>query len=279
VPIHRRDELGQLGAAMNAMAANVERLTGELLRARDQLAQTSQTQREFIALASHELSGPVSSLRTYAEALLYPDIITDEEERHYSLQRIEHLSIRLGAIVRNLLSASRIRAGQLQVECGATDLAAIVHGCVEDCLRQEPATRIAMDLPDTLPRVVADAVCLEEILANLLSNAVRYTPSGSPVQVAAEEVSRNEAAWVRIHVSDQGPGLSAEQQSRLFQRFGRIDSRSPTAGLGLGLYICHAYATAMGGRIWVTSAPGQGATFTVELPSLAMTGVERVAAG
>lgn len=273
VPVHRLDELGQLGDAMNAMAANVERLTGELLQARDQLAETSQTQREFIALASHELCAPVSSLRTYAEALLSPDIVKDESERQYSLQRIEHLSIRLGAIVRNLLSASRIRAGQLQMKCDPVDLGSMVRGCVDDSLRQEPQARFAIDIPQSLPPVLADDVCLEEVLVNLLNNAVRYAPRGTCVRIAAEEISVGSASRVRIHVSDRGPGLSAEQQSQLFQRFGRVDSRPSTSGLGLGLYICRAYATGMGGRVWVTSAIGQGATFSVELPSAATSGI------
>jgi len=275
VPVRRLDELGQLGDAMNAMAADVERLTGELLQARDQLAQTSQTQREFIALASHELCAPVSSLRTYAEALLSPDIVQDESERQYSLQRIEHLSIRLGAIVRNLLSASRIRAGQLQVECEPVALGSVVRGCVDDALRQESLACFAIELPQSLPPVLADGVCLEEILVNLINNAVRYAPRSSPVRIAAEVVSVCGEQRVRIHVNDQGPGLSAEQQSRLFQRFGRVDPRPSASGLGLGLYICHAYATGMGGRMWVTSAIGQGATFTVELPAAATSGIER----
>jgi signal transduction histidine kinase/HAMP domain-containing protein len=234
--------------------------------------QTSRTQGEFIAMASHELRHPVTSLRSYAEALRRPDGELDAEDRRYCLERVEHLSGRLGDIVRNLLSASRIRSGQLRVDSTTVDLHAVVTGIASDMRRRDSGCAILEELPERLPAVRADPVCLEEILMNLLSNAVRYSPVGGRVWVRAEAAMADGAPRVRLQVRDEGPGLSREQQSRLFQRFVRFDgdqaaAREP-AGLGLGLFICQSYARLMQGSIWVTSDVGQGATFTVDLPAV-----------
>jgi signal transduction histidine kinase/HAMP domain-containing protein len=233
--------------------------------------QTSRVQGEFIAMASHELRHPVMSLRSYAEALRRTEGELTAEERRYCLERVEHLSGRLGDIVRNLLSASRIRSGQLRVDLTTVDLHSVVTGIASDMRRRDPGCAILEELPERLPAVRADPVCLEEILMNLLSNAVRWSPIAGRVWIRAEAALADGAPRVRLQVRDEGPGLSREQQSRLFQRFVRFDGdqaagREP-AGLGLGLFICQSYARLMQGSIWVTSDVGQGATFTVDLPA------------
>lgn len=234
--------------------------------------QTSRTQGEFIVLASHELRNPVASLRSYAEALQRPEVLLDDEERRYCLERVEHLSGRLGDIVRNLLSVSRIRSGQLQVELTTLDPAALVRGVAGDMRHRDPTILLLEEIADDLPAVQADPVCLEEIIVNLLNNAFRHSPVGGQVWLRAEVVTADGALRLRLHVQDSGPGLSREQQSRLFQRFVRFDSghqpgRVPD-GLGLGLYICQAYAHLMQGSICVASEPGKGARFTLELPAV-----------
>lgn len=233
--------------------------------------QTSRNQSEFIAMASHELRSPVASLRSYAEALSRPEVVLDEAEQQYCLERVEHLSGRLGDIVHNLLSASRIRSGQLQVTISAVDLGALVRGIVSDTRRRYPGHTVLEDVSEQLPAALADPVCLEEILMNLLSNALRYSPAAGTVRLSAEAVTADGVLRVRLHVHDDGPGLSREQQSLLFQRFVRVTGEPgagrEAAGLGLGLFICQAYARLMQGSICVTSEPGRGATFTVDVPA------------
>lgn len=229
--------------------------------------QATRTQNEFIAFASHELCAPMASLRSYAEALRLPEVLDDEQERTYCLERVEHLSERLGDIVRNLLSVSRIRSGQLRVRPRGVDAAELLRGCVADTQRRAPRVRFAVVAPPALPLAQADPVCLEEIVLNLLSNAIRYTPESGTVEVCAEAAVGEDGLRLRLRVRDEGPGLSREQQERLFQRFGRLNPDEGGTGLGLGLYICQAYAKAMQGSIWVASEPGQGAAFTVDLPA------------
>lgn len=233
--------------------------------------QTSRTQSEFIAMASHELRNPVASLQSYAEALSRADVVLDSEEQRYCLERVEHLSGRLDDIVRNLLSASRIRSGALQADLSAVDLGALIHDIANDTRRRDPSRVILESAGDQLPPVLADPVLLEEIVTNLLSNALSYSASPGKVWLVAETVTVDGAWRVRLHVRDEGSGLSREQQSRLFQGFVHFDGEKAegreSGGLGLGLFICQAYARLMGGSIWVASESGCGATFTVDLPA------------
>jgi signal transduction histidine kinase/HAMP domain-containing protein len=238
--------------------------------------QTSRTQSEFIALASHELRNPVASLRSYTEALSRKDVALDAEEQRYCLERVEHLSGRLGDIVRNLLSASRIRSGALRADVGRVDLGPLMEGVANDMRRRDARRTIIEAVGQQAPAILADPVLLEEILMNLLGNALSYSPPQGRVWLVAETVTVDGDLRVRLHVRDEGPGLSREQQSRLFQRFVRFDGEPAagreTNGLGLGLFICQAYARLMHGSIGVTSDVGCGATFTLELPAIADAG-------
>ncbi|HEY8743570.1 MAG TPA: histidine kinase dimerization/phospho-acceptor domain-containing protein, partial [Chloroflexota bacterium] len=167
---------------------------------------TSRTQSEFIAMASHELRNPVASLRSYTEALSRSEVALDPAEQRYCLERVDHLSGRLGDIVRNLLSASRIRSGQLQVDVESVDLGTLVENIAKDMRRREPDRAIIDQLPASLPPVLADPVCLDEIVMNLLSNALSYSPSTGSVWLRAEAVTVDGALRVRLHVRDEGPG-------------------------------------------------------------------------
>jgi signal transduction histidine kinase/HAMP domain-containing protein len=233
--------------------------------------QTSRTQSEFIAMASHELRNPVASLHSYAEALSRQDVVLDAAEQRYCLERVEHLSGRLGDIVRNLLSASRIRSGALRAELTAVDLHTLMQGVANDTRRRAPSRTIVEVVGQPVPPALADPVLLEEILINLLSNALAYSPPESAVCLAAETVTVDSGLRVRLHVRDDGPGLSRDQQSRLFQGFVCFGSEKPeggeSGGLGLGLYICQAYARLMQGNLSVRSEVGCGSTFTVDLPA------------
>jgi two-component system sensor histidine kinase KdpD len=271
-PLRQPEDGGGIGGVARQAGLTIERT--ELRRqAAEAYAweQTSRTQGEFIALASHELRNPVASLRSYAEALQRPEVLLDDDERRLCLERVEHLSGRLGDIVRNLLSVSRIRSGQLQVELTTLDAGDLIRGVASDMRRRDPAVPLVEEIPDDLPTIRADPVCLEEIVMNLLNNAFRHSPADGQVWLRGEVVTADGALRLRLHVQDTGPGLSREQQSRLFQRFVRFDSghqpgRVPD-GLGLGLYICQAYARLMHGSICVASEPGKGATFTLDLPA------------
>jgi two-component system, OmpR family, sensor kinase len=240
-------EVGQVGAALNRLLGHVD----SALAAR----QASETRlRQFVADASHELRTPLAAIRGYAELGRREDVDTTGV-----LERVESQAKRMTALVEDLLLLARIDAGR-PLERGPVDLSALVVECVGDAHVAGPDHRWRLDLPDEPVVVVGDNARLHQVLANLLANARAHTPPDTVVTVGLTESGR-------LTVTDNGPGIPADLQPHIFQRFTRGDSsRSRTAGsTGLGLSIVAAVVTAHGGTVTVDSVPGR-TTFTVTLP-------------
>jgi two-component system, OmpR family, sensor kinase len=242
-----RTEVGQVGAALNRLLGHVD----GALAAR----QASETRlRQFVADASHELRTPLAAIRGYAELGRREDV-----DAAGALERVESQAKRMTALVEDLLLLARIDAGR-PLERGPVDLSALVVESVGDAHVAGPEHRWRLDLPDEPVVVAGDSARLHQVLANLLANARTHTPPGTEVTVGLHESGR-------LSVSDNGPGISADLQPHIFQRFARGDSsRSRTAGsTGLGLSIVDAVVAAHGGTVTAASVPGR-TTFTVTLP-------------
>lgn len=275
IPLRRRDELGDLVEALNTMASTLQRQMEEQAAHAAALQELHRLQTEFVATASHELRTPVTAIRSYAEALMRPDI-TDPALRQECLQGIDRSSARLAALVRTLLDVSRIDSGRIPVSLRAVDAEVAARAAIAQAAPQAPE-RVRLAVMPDVPPVRADPERLEDILANLIANACAYSPPDAPVEV---RIARD-GAVVAIAVQDQGIGIPEAEQERIFERFYQVQ-RGPerrSGGSGLGLYIARAYAEAMGGRIHVRSRPGQGSTFTVTLPAADAAGVADVVEG
>ena len=168
---------------------------------------------------------------------------------------------RLSCLVEDLLDQTRADLGALAFHPRDTDLCDVVTDAVETFRRGKPAP-IVVELPPRPLVASVDAGRLQQVLVNLLENAVRYSPAGSNVTVC---LARGARATARIEVRDAGPGLSADEQARIFDRFVRGAASEGTSGLGLGLYLCRAIVEQHGGTIGVDSAPGAGATFWIDI--------------
>jgi signal transduction histidine kinase len=251
VTTQSRDEVGQLAVAFNRMSSELESL--ERLR------------RELIANVSHELKTPISALRAHLENLLDGVERPDPETLQIMLAQSE----RLGRLVDQLLDLSQLESGDVPLERGRVELAPLVAEVLSEIevARPDRGVRLADAVPEDIPPVFADRERVHQVLFNLLDNAVRFTPAGGRVTVSA---SRHDGS-VDVAVADTGPGISAEDLSRVFERFYRVDrSRSrDDGGTGIGLAIARSVVEAHGGRIWVESEPGRGSTFTFELPAAA----------
>ena len=249
-----RTEVGQVGAALNRMLDHV----GSALEARHQ----SETQvRQFVADASHELRTPLAAIRGYAELSRRSRQPVPEEVGHV-LRRVESEALRMTALVEDLLLLARLDSGR-PLEHTPVDLTMLVVDAVSDAHAAGPRHDWQLALPEEPVSVIGDAARLHQILANLLGNARTHTPEGTTVTVGVSATDREAA----LTVTDRGPGIPADLQPHIFERFARGDSsRSRAAGsTGLGLSIVHAVVTAHGGTVSVRSEPGR-TEFTVRLP-------------
>ena len=224
--------------------------------------------REFVANVSHELRTPLTNIRSYTETLLDAagDIPIDTEKQ--CLGVISSESERMARIVTDLLTLSKLDYGRMELRMTRFSLADMLHN-VANAMKltaEDSGHELAVDTPDDLPKIVGDRERIEQVVVNILSNAVKYTPSGGHIRLSARELSGNR---VRITVEDDGVGIPAADVPRLFERFYRVDkARSRAAGgTGLGLAIATAIVEQHEGKIALASEYGKGTTVTITLPT------------
>jgi PAS domain S-box-containing protein len=218
---------------------------------------------DFVATISHELRTPMAAVYGAAQTLLREDIELPEDRKRELLEMIATQATRLSRITEEVLLTSNLDRGEVRVEHEPVDVAGVIRATVAELKPQIPeSTAIEVDLQSEVGAASGDRNRIQQVLVNLLDNAIKY--GESPVVIGA---SRTDGA-VRISVADSGPGISLADQPRVFEKFFRADPQLVRApgGTGLGLYISRELARRMGGRIDLTSEPGAGATFVVELP-------------
>jgi len=224
----------------------------------------------LLSSLSHDLRTPLASIEGSASALLDDPGQFGIEDRHDLLEGILAESRRMSRLVTNLLNMIRVESGELSVQRSWQPLeeplgVALLR--MDEPLREHPVTT---DLPSDLPLVPVDELLLEQVFVNLLENAARHTPAGTPITVRAWQ----EPGEVVVEVGDQGPGIPPGEEEAVFGRFYRADpAADPGTGAGLGLTICRGIVTAHGGRIWIEPSHGQGTRVRLSLP------VRGVAAG
>jgi two-component system sensor histidine kinase KdpD len=244
-------------AAQAAAALDRERLRTQAAQA-EALAEGNRMRTALLAAVSHDLRTPLASIKASVSSLRQTDVEWSEADEADLLATIEQNADRLDALIGNLLDMSRLHTGSLQPFLRPTaidEVAPVAAGGLDDSLRLE------MAVPDGFPLVLADPGLLERVLANLFSNALRYSPAGRPPELHAF-IDGNA---VRLEVVDHGPGVPDEQKELIFEPFERVGDRHP--GVGLGLAVARGFAEAMGGRIGAFDTPGGGLTVRVTLPA------------
>ncbi|MGD0880454.1 MAG: HAMP domain-containing sensor histidine kinase [Acidimicrobiales bacterium] len=245
-------EISRLGRALNGMLAQIETAFAQRATSEERL-------RNFLADASHELRTPLTSIQGYAE-LLRKDALPDAAARDRALVRIEQEAARMGVLVGDLSVLAREGEGPTP-ELVRVDLVGVVSEVVRDARVIDGSRTIELDCPQAVP-VLGDPAQLEQLVHNLVGNALAHTPAGTPVEVGVWI----DGARAVLEVRDHGPGMDAAQAARVFDRFYRGSSASRGSGSGLGLFIVSSLARAFGGEASVRSSPGEGSTFTVVLP-------------
>jgi two-component system, OmpR family, sensor kinase len=274
-----RTEVGRLGRSLNTMLAQIE--AGFHARAQSETAarRSEDRMRQFVADASHELRTPLTAIRGFAEYYRQRGGI-DQAELDRIMRRVEQESARMGVLVEDMLLLARLDQ-QRPLDHRPVDLLTLAADAVHDARVVAPDRDINLTVGgDTALIVLGDEVRLRQVIGNLMSNALTHTPDGTPIDVRVRTGTTAEQSAaprpdqpapppaVIFEVADQGPGLTPEQASHVFERFYRGDQARTrkTGGTGLGLAIVAALIAAHGGMVWVDSAPGQGTTFRIALP-------------
>jgi signal transduction histidine kinase len=245
-------------AAQNIHAYEAERRTVEELR------RFSTLRADFVSLVSHELRSPMAAVIGSARTLQGRWRELSPEHRDSFLALIADETDRLAALVGDVLDTSRIDSGTFGYTFGDVDMRSLVEEAVAAAAASQDDVGLVSKVPNALPSVYGDADRLRQVLANLIENAVKYSPDGEIVEVRATSI---DGRRVVIDVSDRGGGIAAEDRRLIFEKFGRARGQSAKPGTGLGLYIARSITEAHGGTLDVASLPGRGSTFTLTLPS------------
>ncbi len=252
--------LDQAASMIERARLHRETMEVELLRRTDALRSS------LLSSVSHDLRTPLSSIKASASSLLQEDVQWDEEARRSFATTIEHQADRLNRLVGNLLDMSRIEGGALKPEREWYPLDELLQDVLNRMQGVLQGREVQLFLPGHLPPIKLDYLQIDQVVTNLLENAVRYTPANTPIEISAQVTH----GQIEVSIADHGPGIPPYELTRIFDKFYRISgtTRKNTSimGTGLGLAVCRGLIEAHGGRIWAENRPEGGAVFRFTLP-------------
>jgi two-component system sensor histidine kinase KdpD len=256
------DQRQLLEAFATQTALALERVVLAEQSARDRRrADEEHLRNALLSSVSHDLRTPLGVITgAVSTALETPGLA--EPARRELLQSAQEEAQRLHRLVSNLLDITRLEAGSLELHTEWTPMEEVVGAALNRKELASEAQRVRVTIPEDLPLVAMDGVLMEQLLLNLLDNALKYSPPGSPVDIKAWAAGKS----LTLSVSDQGPGIQSGEEERIFEKLARGQTASNRPGVGLGLAICKGIATAHGGSIQAVNHPRGGAQFLVSLP-------------
>ena len=246
--------IDQLSVALQGRRGRAEAEASEALTKADGLRTA------LLRAVSHDLRTPLTSTKAAVSSLLQRDVQWSEEDTESLLHTIDESVDRLDRLVGDLLDMSRLQAGAVRLSKRPTALEDVVSAALQ--ATNGSAGRVVVDVPETLPLLDTDPGLLERVVANLVSNAVAWSPMNRIVRVEAALIGQR----IHLRIIDQGPGLSRVDRARMFEPFQRYGDRSNDAGVGLGLAVARGFTEAIGGTLLVDDTPGGGLTMTIDLP-------------
>jgi signal transduction histidine kinase len=262
----------ELRAFSDELEQRVDRATADLSHKVEELAETNRQLEEatrlreaFISVAAHELKTPISSLRLsaqLAERVLQQTNTPDQERLSRQIQTVIDQSVKLARLVEQMLDVSRVKAGRLEIQPEPTDLVALIEGIV-DHARQKTTKHTISVLAEGPLEANMDPLRIEQVLVNLLDNAIKYSPSGGPIDIQSSQEADGE---VQISVTDNGIGIPLEHRERVFEQFYQAHAGGSAAGMGLGLYISRQIAELHGGTLEAEFPEEGGSRFVLTLP-------------
>ncbi|HTC20377.1 MAG TPA: ATP-binding protein [bacterium] len=237
------------------------RLTEESQKASLQ-AETEQLRNALLSSVSHDLRTPLAFITGSASSLLDSDNHLGENARQELIQGIYSEAERLNRLLSNLLEMTKLSAGKVQLKKEIQPLEEIVEVAFSRLDKKLEGRRVRINFSKDLPMLPLDSLLMEQVFINLLENTIKYTPTGTPIEVGA----RVEGSFLRVEVADEGPGLATGNEKKIFEKFYQGSLGGPKGGVGLGLAICRGVVEAHGGIIWAENRPQGGAVFCFTLP-------------
>ena len=249
---------------MVAVSAIIGMMTEQLRRQAvhaHRQAEVERLRNALLSALSHDLRSPLANL-VGAGTALREDAL-DARERHDLAELVADEAVRLSRLVNNLLELTRLESGQLRVKPVAQAIDETIGAALVRLDQKLEGRVVRTEVPEEIPLALFDPVLVEQVLVNVLENAIRYTPAGSPIDI----VARHEGGHIVVEISDRGPGVAEGDEERVFDRLYRGNAAQGDGGVGLGLTICQAVVTAHEGKIWLENRPGGGATVRFTLPA------------
>lgn len=278
VDLHLQSATRSLGLSLTPVVATGTPFFLLVVRDVTAIREMNRMKANFLSMVAHELRSPINSINGYLDLTLEGIAGELSEQQHEFIQRARAGSEHLYALVEDLLLVSRADAGQLQLNRAIIRLPDVIENAVEEMelTASDNGIAIAVDIAPDLPRLYADAIRIQQVLRNLLSNALRFTPQGGHVTISARlseqpsTATNEEGHMIELLVSDTGVGIAPENQQRIFERFFQVSQggRGRASGQGLGLAIVKMIVELHGGSVTVQSTPGEGSTFLCTLPCL-----------
>jgi two-component system sensor histidine kinase KdpD len=254
------DRLLAAAGGQAAAALDRDRLRTQAAQA-ETLAAGNRLRTALLTALSHDLRTPLASIKASVSSLRQTDVEWSASDRDALLENVEEGTDRLDTLIANLLDMSRLHAGVLQPVLRPAAIDEVVPLAVQAV---PDGRRVEVDVPETLPLVSTDAGLLERAIANLLSNALRYSPDERPPRLIATA----DGTEVSVAITDHGPGVPVEDRARIFAPFQRLGDQDATTGVGLGLAVAKGFVELIGGRLSATDTPGGGLTMTIVLPNV-----------
>jgi two-component system, sensor histidine kinase and response regulator len=253
-----------LGQANLSLEEKVHDRTRSLIEANERLRGLDTAKSNFISMISHELRTPLTAIKGFVTMLHKHDLDISDEKRRIYLNVLNEETDRLTRLITELLDISRIESGKIEFKWEKVSVLEKVKEVFDTLALPAKKTTLTYDFSEDFPVVVADGDKLEQVLLNLVMNAMRFSPSGGQIVVRG----RPARDGVALEVADQGMGIPFNEQEKIFEKFYRLDNEinRKTPGTGLGLSICRALVNLHGGKIWAESDPGQGSRFLISLP-------------
>jgi K+-sensing histidine kinase KdpD len=215
-------------------------------------------------VVNHELRTPLTSIKGFATTLLADDVVWSRENQIDFIQTINEEADKLSNLIEQMLDLSKMNASKTIAECVEQPLDAVLAPIMAQLHALTGRHTLVIDIPETLPPVMADTQRCGQVLVNLVENATKYSPLKTQITISA----RVDGDFMKISVADQGPGIASQDMKKVFQPFYRSEDpkTSKSKGAGLGMYICQRLVEAQGGRIWIQEHEGPGAIIAFTLP-------------